>query len=186
MRNFKNLITELRWTGPGSTPSTPQRDPHEELKEIVSKLPYHHVTASGREIMRHNTHDFLDEILESDDMQNRGETFALEINSPHMARYFAAAQKTHEKLINDISAYIHDNVPDHLKNYVDPYIDRLMMRKSSNLNARERASELAGGAFGIRSGGFGKFEYERNHQPANEEGQHPHLDNEDRHLSRLV
>ena len=182
MKQFKNLITELKWTGPGSAP---RRDPHEEIKEIASKLPIRHVTSSGREIARQDTHDFLDEVAESAAMHDKGFGYAMEINSPHMRDYFVSAQGTHDNLIDHISAHIHANVPEHLKNHIENYIGRILLRKSSKVDAMERISRQAGGAFGIQAGGFGKFEYDRTYQPANEEGKHPHLEDEDRHLARL-
>lgn len=182
MKEFKHLITELKWTGTGVTPS---RDPHEEIKEIASKLPIRYVTSSGREIARQDTHDFLDEVAESVAMHDKGFGYAMEKNSQHMIDYFVAAQGTHDNLIDHISAHIHANVPEHLKNSIENYIGRILLRKSSKVDAMERISKQAGGAFGMQAGGFGKFEYDRNYRYANMEGKHPHLENEDKHLSRL-
>lgn len=183
MKRFKDLLNEFRENIPPIDRQRPQGDPFEEIKNFMKKVSYTHTTPQGDTIHFNDSHDAANLIANDRVTHTFGQKHAYSVRDEMMMRYFGNSTSTHYDMIDSLSDFItnHKKLPSHLKPHVNEFMRLLEKKARSRGDLENKLIQAANG----KENGVGESIYGFM-KPAQSETEHPHIDNPQHHLSKLI
>ena len=183
MKRFKDLLNEFRENIPPIDRQRPQGDPFEEIKNFMKKVSYTHTTTQGDTIHFNDSHDAANLIANDNSTHALGMHHAHSVRDEMMMRYFGNSTSTHDDVMDSLRDFItnHKKMPSHLKPHVNDFMKSIEGKAKSRANLENKMIQTATGV----NNGVGQKIYDFM-KPTQSETEHPHIDNPQHHLSKLI